>query len=177
MDASMTMRASVKRRRGARAIGAIACEVTGGAFARHGLGGGEIAHAWPHIVGHEVAAMSRPERIQPPRKSGREGGTLHILATGPCTIELHYESTRIVEAINTLLGHKAISRLAVRQAPAGDDAVARARPARALGADPAAAAPCEDGFEEIGPAPLRAALARMRHGLETDARRNAGGQT
>jgi hypothetical protein len=159
----MTTRDTARRKGGPRAIGAIAREVTGGAFQRHGLGTGEIAHAWREIVGAELAAMSRPERIAPPRKGGRSGGTLHVIATGACALDLHYASAGIVATVNAMLGHAAISSVTVRQAPPGE-AGTEATP-RTPDAPPEVAG---DEIGGIDRPSLRMALARLGAGVRSD---------
>lgn len=158
------------KRRGARSIGSIATELTGGAFARHGLGGGEIAFAWPHIAGERLAGLSRPERLARARRGDRPGGTLHILADAAATVEVHYASSRIVAGVNALLGYPAVSRVAVRQALPGE--MVRRQPVAGAASPQPADAEADGRFAQIRQPSLRSALARLGAGV--DAARASG---
>ena len=156
---------------GARAIGRVAAEITGKAFQRHGLGRGEIACAWPHLVGSALARVSRPERIQPARSGRRHGGTLHIAAAAPMTVEIAYAEGRIVEGVNALFGYEMISRIRVRAvdetdfASASDAAAARVGTPETADAEPAD----PDRLAAGGATSLRQALARLEAGIRADA--------
>jgi len=159
------------RRKGAWAIGAIAAEVTSGAFERHGLGRGEIAHAWPHLVGPQLAPHCRPERVAPARKGtkpgsrksgGRNGGTLHIIAADTHAIDVHYMGPQIIEGVNALYGENVVSQINVRTSTKAKSAHgSTSRPAVAVAQD-------LDKYDEIRPSDLRHALARLEAGMLAD---------
>ncbi|VAW09993.1 hypothetical protein MNBD_ALPHA09-1630 [hydrothermal vent metagenome] len=162
-----------KRRKGIWTIGHIAAQVTGGVFERHGLGRGEIAHAWPHIVGTQLAHVCRPERLAPPQKGARGGGkrvggTLHIVTSGAHAIDVHYAATRIIAGVNALYGHQIISRINVKTATAEDTSNAARHGAAAF--RPSVAEP-EDPmrFGDIRNTGLRHALARLEAGILAEA--------
>ncbi len=158
-------------RKGAWTIGHIAAEVTGGIFERHGLGRGEIAHAWPQIVGADLASMCSPERLAPAQKGQRggntSGGTLHVLASRARAVDVHYAAERIITSVNALYGHQVVSRINVKISNADTTTTqdqARARPTVAQAADP-------DRFDQIRTTALRHALARLEAGILADTRR------
>lgn len=145
--------------RGAVAIGRLVGAAAASAFRRHGFGHGEIAAAWTEIVGTELARVSRPERLAWPRdgaataRGAAGGATLTVAVEGPRAIELQHAAPRIIEAINTLYGYRAIGRMRLVQAPAGPHRRhgAKRRPLQAAG----------DGPEAIRSPALRGALARL----------------
>lgn len=149
------------RRKGAWAIGRIAAEVTGKAFERHGLGRGEIAHAWPYIAGRDLARICRPLRIAPSR-GRREGGILLVEAAHAHTVDVHYAAARIVDGVNALYGQRVISQVKVQ--PLAGDGLPQSRdrrPAVAQPEDP------ERYTKQHGPA-LGRALARLEAGMLAD---------
>jgi len=155
-------------RKGAWTIGHIAAEVTGRIFERHGLGYGEIAHAWPDIVGAELASACRPERLAPAQKGQRggnaSGGTLHVLASAARAVDVHYAAGRIIRCVNDLYGHRVVSKVNVKISTPGTTTgqdSARPRPQVAQAADP-------DRFGQIRATSLRHALARLEAGILTE---------
>lgn len=153
-------------RKGAWAIGHAAAQVTGSIFERHGLGHGEIVHAWPHIAGPDLARVCRPERIAPAHKGGhsRAGGTLHVLASGARAIDVHYAAGRIIAGVNALYGRKVIGKINVKisdtDIATGPDEVKIGRQI-ASPQDP-------DRFRQIHAMNLRHALARLEAGILAD---------
>ena len=95
-------------------------EITKAAFARHGFAQADVVASWDAIVGTELAAVSAPERIKWPRGAGdeaqKQGGTLVIRAAPGRALELQYEASRIISAINSFFGYGAVASLKVMQA-------------------------------------------------------------
>lgn len=131
-----------------------------GAFARQGFTSCEIVTHWDEIVGPEVAAVAEPIRMQWTR--GRDGGdvesaTLILRVEGPGAIEIQHMSGTIVERVNRYLGWRAVSRLALRQAPL----VRRQRKPERPKIDEVAAAAIAARMTGIADPGLRAALGRL----------------
>jgi len=88
-------------------------------FQRHGFASEQIAAQWPAIVGEQLAALARPERIKWPRaveaQKHKLGGTLVLRAPAGLALEVHYEIPRIIERVNQFLGYGAISAVKVMQ--------------------------------------------------------------
>ncbi len=95
-------------------------DLTQAAFARYGFAYGELLSQWAAIVGNSTAVVCKPERISWPRQAGdsrqRQGGTLILRAVPGRTLELHYETPRLIERINAFYGYGAIAAIKVRQA-------------------------------------------------------------
>lgn len=95
-------------------------EITKSAFARYGFAQADVVASWDAIVGADLAAVSAPERIKWPRGAGEEaqkrGGTLVIRAAPGRALELQYEASRIISAINSFFGYGAVASLKVMQA-------------------------------------------------------------
>jgi hypothetical protein len=86
-------------------------------FKKHGFAQGEVLSNWPQIVGDQVAAISKPDKIRWPRDSeGKSGGTLHIKVKAGRGLEVEYLASGIIERVNAFLGYGAISALKVLQA-------------------------------------------------------------
>lgn len=148
---------------GAVSIGRLAETITAPIFSRHGLGHGELAHAWAEIVGPDLARFSQPERLTRPQ--GNTGATLIVRAQGPRTIEVHYAARQIIDGVNALYGYRMLDRIKVVAAPPG----AQASPAAPPGRQPARGRPPEtmspSGYPGIGSPALGTALARLEQGL------------
>jgi hypothetical protein len=95
------------------------------AYERHGFAQAEILARWAEIVGADLAASTRPERIRWPRspaaaetRPGRKsGGTLVVRVDGPVAIELQHSTPQIVDRINGFYGYGAIVALKIVQGP------------------------------------------------------------
>ncbi len=132
----------------------------GDVFAKQGFASGALVTHWPEIVGEEIAAHAEPLKLQWPR--GGEGvapepATLVLRVEGPVAIEIQHLSGVILERVNRFLGWRAVSRLALRQAP-----LARRRARRPPAAPkPEVTAEIASALTGIDDENLRAALARL----------------
>jgi len=148
-------------------------EITKAAFARYGFAGAEIAAHWEAIVGTAVAAVSAPERIRWPRGAGeaaqKQGGTLIIRAAPGRALELQYEGSRIISAINSFFGYGAIAALKIVQAAelGGKPPSAPQLPEKPVSEQELAS--LEDG-------PLKDALWRLGRGVAAARRSNPQGK-
>ena len=135
--------------------------ITRPAFQRHGFASEQLVAQWRVIVGDEVAAISRPEKIKWPRgndASGHQsGGTLVLKAIAGRTLELHYETPRIIEKVNQFLGYGAIAALKVTpdNAPPPPTKIPR-KPMK-----PEAAKAWAENFDDIEDSDLKAALSKL----------------
>ena len=131
------------------------------AFQRHGFASEQLVAQWRVIVGDQVAAISRPEKIKWPRgndASGHQsGGTLVLKALAGRALELHYETPRIIERVNQFLGYGAIAALKVTpdNSPLPIPKVPR-KPMK-----PEAAKAWAENFKDIEDTDLKAALSKL----------------
>ncbi len=134
-------------------------KIVGETFTRQGFASAELVTRWTEIVGVEIAAHSEPMRIQwtrPAYGDEREPGTLVLRVEGPAAIEIQHLGDVICERVNRFLGWRAVTRLALRQAPL----LHRERKA-ARGLDPAAAMRVAETLSDIRDDDLKDALARL----------------
>lgn len=127
-----------RRTKGPSRLDRLAEDLLGPVVARAGFSSTQILAAWPEIVGPELAARSRPEKLRwPPRRDTEEGpetadratpasttradaATLVVRAEGGDALEIQHLSDRIIARINALFGWRAVARIAIRQAPVAD---------------------------------------------------------
>jgi hypothetical protein len=134
-------------------------KLVGDAFARQGFASAELVTRWDDIVGQEIAAHSEPIKLRWPRRSGDddgEAGTLVLRVEGPAAIEIQHLAALICERVNRFLGWRAVSRLALRQAP-----LRRRHTKAAPTTDPAATARMAENLTGIKDDELKDALARL----------------
>ena len=131
------------------------------AFQRHGFASEQLVARWRVIVGDEVAAICRPEKIKWPRgndASGHQsGGTLLLKAVAGRALELHYESPRIIEKVNQFLGYGAIAALKV--SPDNSPPPPTKIPRKPMKSEAAKA--WAENFDGIEDPDLKAALAKL----------------
>jgi hypothetical protein len=148
-------------------------EITKAAFARHGFAQADVVANWDAIVGSDLAAVSAPDRIKWPRGSGEEaqkqGGTLVIRAAPGRALELQYEASRIIAAINSFFGYGAVASVKILQAP---DMPQGRRSASPLPEKPV----CEQELATLEDGPLRAALERLGRGVAGSAKSSPQGK-
>ena len=91
------------------------------AFQRHGLASEQVAAQWAVIVGPELAAATRPEKIRWPQSAESQrqklGGTLVVRAYAGMALDVHYQVPRIIEKVNQFLGYGAITTVKVLASP------------------------------------------------------------
>jgi hypothetical protein len=146
--------------RSARPLSALLGPCLVAAFKRHGFASTEIVTHWADIVGAEIAAHSEPIKITWPRQGDAEEpepATLVLRCEGPAVLEIQHLADVIVERINRFLGWRAISHIALRQAPL------TRRSKRRLPAPPDAgeARRIAESMTGIADDELRAALGRL----------------
>jgi hypothetical protein len=131
----------------------------GETFARQGFASADVVTHWPEVVGPEIAAHAEPVKLQWPRGDTEtpEPATLVLRVEGPAAIEIQHLSGVIVERVNRFFGWRAVSRIALRQAPLARRGKSVAAPAP----DPAAAARVAAALPGIADDQLREALGRL----------------
>ena len=122
-----------------------------------------LVQSWEEIVGPRLARLSRPERIQWPRRLHEddpfEPAVLVIACEGVAALHIQHQTGEIVSRANTFLGFAAIGRVRIVQKP-GALASKPHRPApRPLSeAEKSRLSGTVDGIED---ASLRASLERL----------------
>jgi hypothetical protein len=104
---------------------------------RRGFGLTGLVLYWDDLVGEELAALSRPVRIQWPfRQNGAPGqgkpapAALIVRAEPSCALEIQHLAPVIVERVNAQFGWRCIARLVLMQGPVGAPAARRAHSVR-----------------------------------------------
>lgn len=113
----------------ARAVGSFVPKLAAKAFERYGFHSAEIMAEWPRVVGQEVAAFTKPERIKWPRAAevsddgiSTSGGATLVLQVEPArALDVEYRSGEIIDRINRYFGYRAIGQLRIVQAPLDAD--------------------------------------------------------
>ena len=144
----------------ARRLGDLIGRCLSKTLARQGFASTELVTRWAEIVGPEIAAHAEPVKIQwvrRPDTEAAEPATLVLRVEGPVAIEIQHLSGVIVERVNRFFGWRAISRIALRQAPL----IFRheAKPPAAPSAECTAAVAAT--LTDVADADLRQALARL----------------
>lgn len=164
----------------ARAVGSYVPKLTRKAFEKYGFSAAALLTDWAMIVGEEIAAVATPERLKWPRavairedvEAGAEGrpGAVLVLRVNPArALDIEYKSQQIVERINGYFGYRAVAELRLKQAPL--DRRAKNVPSAPALATPAASAPtAAPELSAIANDRLRAALAKLKCGLEARSR-------
>lgn len=144
-------------------------KLIGKTFAQRGFASAELVTRWAEIAGPDIAAHSEPLKIQWTRPvrapsapsgtaadGGQEPGTLVLRVEGPAAIEIQHEADVICDRVNRFLGWRAVTRIALRQAPLRRG---ERRTVRAI--DTAATARIAASLPDVADEGLRQALARL----------------
>jgi hypothetical protein len=153
----------------AKPLREMAGKLIGKTFAQRGFASAELVTRWAEIAGPDIAAHSEPLKIQWTRpirapssggasiaEAGQEPGTLVLRVEGPAAIEIQHEADVICERVNRFLGWRAVTRIALRQAP-----LRRGEPKAVRAIDAAATARIAASLPEMADEDLRQALARL----------------
>lgn len=80
-----------------------------------------LVQSWEEIVGPRLARLSRPERIQWPRRLHEddpfEPAVLVVACEGVAALHIQHQTGEIVSRANTFLGFAAIGRVRIVQKP------------------------------------------------------------
>ena len=91
-------------------------KLTREAFRDRGFYQASILTNWSEIVGEEMASRSCPEKIS-------KAGVLTVRVEGSFALEFQHIEPQLLERIATHFGHKAVSRISLRQGPMPPDAI------------------------------------------------------
>jgi hypothetical protein len=122
-----------------------------------------LVQSWEEIAGTRLAALTRPEKIQWPRRLHEDDpfqpATLVIACEGAAALHVQHETGEIIARANAFLGFNAIGRVRIVQKPLTANATKRAQPPRPLsGAEAARLSGVVGKIEDDG---LRASLERL----------------
>lgn len=131
------------------------------AGAKRGFAEHRILTQWREIAGAALAGLTRPVRISYRGHEPGLGATLVVMAAGAVAHEVSHLAGTIVERVNRVCGHRAVSRLRVVQT-AGLELAAPPEPRQPLPSPAAAPSPLVEAVSDDG---LRAALARLEQNL------------
>ncbi|MDA0661414.1 MAG: DciA family protein [Proteobacteria bacterium] len=143
-----------------RPVAASLPKLTAKAIGKHGFSEGTLITDWPAIVGHDLAAVSQPEKLAFSRGE-RTGGVLHIRVQGGVATELQHLEPMIVERINSHFGYGAVARLRLVHAPVNHRQAQRRKPERAATPDPELKAGLREVVSAVADDEARAVLERI----------------
>lgn len=125
-----------------------------------------LVQSWDEIAGPRLAGLTRPERIQWPRRTGdedaHEPGTLIVACAGAAALRLQHETAELVGRVNAFLGYGAISRIRIVQKPVQSDHARRPEPRRLSETETARLDAATAAIDDPG---LREALGRLGAGV------------
>ena len=163
--------ATRRKGRGFQRAAAAASPLVKAAGAARGLAEERLLRDWPAIAGEALAACCRPVRLSWGGRRGL-GATLVVSADGPRALEVEHLAPQLVERVNQLYGHAAVSRIRVVQtglAPGGlAEAAARFDPAPPLDTPPM------PDISAVQDPLLRAALALLERNIRRKAAQSTG---
>lgn len=122
-----------------------------------------LIQSWEEIVGTRLAAASRPQKIQWPRRRHEddpfEPATLVVACEGMAALALQHETGEVISRVNAFLGFAAIGRIRIVQKPVAHPAERqRPREPRLDEGEKRRLADLTGGVEDEG---LRASLDRL----------------
>jgi hypothetical protein len=148
----------VKERRGSmRAIGAELAPIIRPILGKRGIGEAQLIAEWDAIIGADLAAEARPDRLTFPPGERRDG-TLRLKVGPAVALELQHREPLIIERINAFFGYRAVARLAFVQSalPKPKPPAPTQRPL-----SPAETTALAERVETVADPELKAALARL----------------
>jgi len=161
-------------RKGALPLAEFVNPAVGDAFAKFGFSQSDLILHWADIAGANLAAVCRPQKLQWPAGSRKKPGeaksgdkkasesapqlaTLILQVESHAALEVQYQASILLQRVNNFLGWRCVGKISLRQAPLPKSETARAKqPMRAE-----YLARAQDLTDNIGDAPLRAALIRL----------------
>lgn len=128
-----------------------------------------LVQSWDEIVGEKLAPLSRPERIQWPRRRHEddpfEPATLVIACSGAAALHIQHQTGEIIDRVNSFLGFAAIARVRIEQKPVTPVHPPKKPPRRELSQEEAGR--IDRLTANIEDERLRASLARLGSGVMT----------
>jgi hypothetical protein len=169
---------STRRQRGFEAAASLVKAPIRAAGEARGFALSRLLTHWPDIAGAEVAALTRPVRMN----YGREGmgATLSLLVASAHAPMVQMMLPRIKERVNAAYGYAAVSRISLTQTSAtgfaeGQTPFTSASPVPPL--DPAVEAAAVAQASAIGDAQLRTALEALGKSILTRRHAETGKKT
>ena len=142
------------RRPRAVSLDALLPDVVAPVMRSHGFARTEIVARWRDIVGEEIAARCRPERI----RRGRDGVILVLRVAPASLLDMSYATDLIRERLDATLGRGTVSRIQLEAGDIADDKVTAVAKAPRRAAAPEALAARLAAIDDPG---LRRALAAL----------------
>ena len=98
-----------------------------------------LIQSWDEIAGGRLAARTRPEKLQWPRRMSEDDpfqpATLIVACEGAAALQLQHEAGEVIARVNSFLGFTAVARIKIVQKPvAREERTPRPR-LRSLSAD------------------------------------------
>ena len=121
-----------------------------------------LIQSWEEIVGPRLAATTRPEKVQWPRRRGDddpfEPAALVIACEGTSALRLQHETSEVIARVNAFLGFPAVGRIRIVQKPVAPAVRTRPRPRTLTDAEKGRLSKVVGGVDD---AALRASLERL----------------
>ena len=154
-----------RRRRGAVPLSALVGRVINPVARKRGFAAADMIAAWADVVGADLAACTRPEKIVWPRGEANADlpGVLTLRVEGPRAVVVQHQLDQIVERVNAFFGYAAVGHVRIVQAPLGRSA--RPAPADDGPLPPEDEARLEAATSGVEDQPLREALDRLGRGV------------
>lgn len=81
----------------------------------------DLVRAWPEVIGPEFSKVTRPEKINWPRRKGDEDafepGILLVACEPSAALFFQHQQSQLIERINMYFGFQAIARVKILQKP------------------------------------------------------------
>lgn len=146
----------------ARQIGELAGRVLDPVLEKRAGVTASLIHNWQAVAGARLAATTRPEKVQWPRRLSEddpfEPATLTIAADPAAAFILQHETGEVIARVNAFLGFAAIDRIRIVQKPVAAHRTGRSGPEKLDALEKARLDRSVGGIEDDG---LRDALARL----------------
>lgn len=113
----------------------------------------DLMRAWPELAGPKYGELTRPEKIDWPRRVNHEDpfepATLVVACDGSIAVFFQHDQTAILDRINLFFGFQAIRRIRIVQKPVRKDPKpARNKPSALSNEDEARLAALLDGIDD-----------------------------
>lgn len=126
------------------------------AYRKHGFAESRLLTDWQVVVGERLADVCLPEKLS-------RDGVLTIRVSPAFGLELQHLEPKILERIATFFGHRAVSRLKLRQGEVQRPERRKARESRTL--TPGEDAELENQLSKVDDDGMRDALERLRRAV------------
>ncbi len=131
-----------------------------------------LVQSWDEIAGPRLAGLTRPEKIQWPRRASEDDphqpATLVVACAGMAALRLQHETSELIGRVNGFLGYGAIGRIRIVQKPVGDGRKSRPVPRQLTEVEQARIGKVTAAIEDDG---LKEALVRLGASVARKARR------